>query len=185
MREQLIRLGGIWDDLSGEVAGGASPGPRARGSRPPIKVSVVSLVMEITVAAREGAEDLAHRWTPDSIHNLWLIHGALLARPDDDLITWWSDAVEEWANRGDAILQPHLLERLYGAKCPTCGNVSANAYQDGEWVKVPAIEVGWDEDSIRVIVCRQCGCRWDREDNLSELINVMIANNRHEVLHIT
>lgn len=184
MRESIIRLGGIWDQLSSEVAGGASPGPRARGSRPPVKLSVVSLIMDVRVAAREGSEDLAHRCTPDAMANLWLIHGALVAKPDEDLIGWWSDAVQEWANRGDAILSPHALERLYGAICPICASVSGNALQDGEWVKVPAIEVGWDDDSVKVVCCRVCGSRWDRDDNLSGLFDRMMTDNQREVLHL-
>lgn len=176
----LETLAGRWDQLDAATGSGTG-GRSASGSRPPAKLSVVSLVSEVAAAAREGAEDLG-RWvrrrvTAHPIENLWLIHGALLAYPDDDLWSWWSDAVVDWDSRANAILA-HSTERLYGAVCPSCGGLWASLTQDG-WtsVQVPAIEVVWDEVGVRRVWCRNCYRLWERDDDLAELADRVLRTS--------
>jgi hypothetical protein len=176
----LETLADHWVQLDAATGSGAG-GRSASGSRPPAKLSVVSLVSEVAAAAREGAEELGRlvrrRPGPHPIENLWLIHGALLAWPDDDQWSWWSDAVVDWDSRVSAILA-HSTERLYGAVCPNCGNLWARMTQDG-WtsVRVPAIEVVWDGVGVHRIWCRHCYRLWERDDNLSELADRVLRTS--------
>ena len=168
----------IWDRLQNEAGYGSGPGGRrARASQPPIKLSVVSLVMDVTVAAREGADDLARRVAHDTPSNLWLVQQALLRRPDTDLTDWWVTAIFDWTARARAVLAPNLLERLYGAACPYCGQSWVSVNQDGEIVRIPTIEVTWDEYSVRDVECRLCGAHWVRDQNLSELFDHTMRGN--------
>jgi hypothetical protein len=177
----------LWDRLSGatgvHVQGSGHPTAK---SRPPATLACVALVIDITRAAREGAEDLAGRVFASVPSNLYAIVDALDLRPDDDLIDWWADSSNEWTNRARMILgqTPQLLASMHGAVCPYCRATTVRSKHQGEWWVIPAIHVQWDssdtvaqEYQIHSVHCRACNARWSRGTELDALVDQVIRNN--------
>jgi len=176
----------LWDALSTatgqHVAGSGHPTAK---SRPPATLAGVALVIDITTAAREGADDLAGRIYANVPSNLYAIVDALSISPDDDLISWWTDASNEWATRARSILgqSSELTISLHGARCPYCGAVSVRQRQGGEWWVIPAIHIEWDitqtvaDYQVNSIVCRSCDARWLRGPELDRLAADALARN--------
>jgi hypothetical protein len=145
--------------------------------------------MEVTAAAKEGAQDLARNVYRDTPKNLMAIAAVLDRKPDADLDAWWFSAVVDWTHRARLILgyDPVLLRHVYGASCPYCSATTVHAPQDGQQVRIPAIGITWsgdegDEWVVHNVHCHACGATWARGQDLDALVAVMLANNRRAVL---
>lgn len=184
----------LWDRLSASSgrmpAGNGHPSAK---SRPPATLTVVVLVMEVTVAARESAYDLAGRVEADVPGNLALVVQAIRGHPNtEDLGCWWSDALADWTARARLALgqTPSLIRAVYGATCPVCARTVARVRLNGETLRVPAIGIDWVDDGsdgfeVHSVHCRACGLSWLRGLDLDELIDRMwLTNARAESICI-
>lgn len=181
----------LWPRLAlanGEVRGSGQPSHK---SRPPATLAVVALVMDVTAAAREGADDLLgrmHATTPD---NLLGVVYALGQRPDPDLIAWWTTAATDWTHRARVLLgeEPNLTRDVYGAQCPCCDAMFVVLATEGEHRLTPAIGVVWQEQAtqqyeVHLVHCRACSATWARGEDLDQLVLIMLATQRHERLSL-
>lgn len=188
--DAVAQLVALWPRLQ-TATGLRGAGQPSHKSRPPATLSVVSLVVDITLAAREGAQDLANHVDPDTPTNLELIAGALIERPDPDLVDWWTSATIEWTHRARIVLGivRELPRWVHGARCPSCRAMVATHRQDGETWAIPAIGVTWaecgdDQWEVTALHCRACGGTWARGTDLDQLVVTMLANQALPILAV-
>lgn len=176
----------LWDRLNRSSGQRASvAGDHSPKSKPPATLAVVALVIEISGAAREGADDLAGRVYPSVPSNLYAIVDALDLNPNDDLVSWWTEASDDWTQRARQVLgqTPNLMMRLHGARCPYCAATTFVKRQAGETWQLPAISVEWDQTQpigeyrVRALHCRACDARWLRGVELDNLVCDMLSRN--------
>lgn len=176
----------LWDRLSAGASYHSRDGGHASPkSRPPATLSIVALVIEASTAVRETTLDLVGQLSGDLRVDLSLMLGELDSRCDDDLIDWWTSALDDWARRAGQMLgrSRTLLRELRGTSCPYCSARVARMRTDGEWWIRPAIVVDWDSDDlddvyqVHSLHCRSCDAQWLRGVELDELIaRTMRAN---------
>lgn len=172
----------LWPRLavaSGESKGNGHPSHK---SRPPATLAVVALVMDVTVAAREGCLDLtgrAHASTPQNL--LGVVHG-LTEDPSEDQADWWTGAAIEWTHRARVLLgeEPNLTRDVYGARCPHCQSVFTVQRTEGEDRLTPAVGVIWrelqpDHWEVHMVHCRACSSTWARGEDLDYLVMIMLT----------
>lgn len=160
----------VWSQLQRSAAHeGPSAGRPSPRSRVPISLTVVSLVMEMTSATAEAAEEYGRR-SYDVPADLTTILLGMIRTADRDVCDWWTDRCRDWLVRSQVALglAPPGTRWIRGAACPRCAERTAQATVDGELVRTPALAViwstettGWRVDSIH---CRACGAAWDRQD---------------------
>lgn len=178
----------LWPRLV-TATGGRGIGQPSHKSRPPASLTVVTLVMDVTIASREGAQELARRIWPDTRDNLRAVAGVLTRVPDQDMIDWWTGAIIDWTGRARTVLgyQPELPRWVHGAQCPFCRATVAHSQQDGEAWVVPAIGVQWVEHSpeqweVQAVHCRACGAQWTREINLHLLVEMALTQQWQDTI---
>lgn len=188
----------IWHQLNTSAQWGSQePGNSKFGSRPVISTGVVSLIMDITQAAREGANEHApsrERDKPrDTPGNLRAIAANL---NDQDQTEWWTEKIRHWVNEARTVLRldPPRPRSARGARCPECNANTAYTEQDGEPIRTPALAITWvgpkDQDyhpdtewKVRAVECRACASTWFRGDSMDELIAKMLyANQTQETM---
>jgi hypothetical protein len=183
----------IWHQLATSARWGSQEAGAGKfGSRPVISTGVVALTIEITAAAKEGANEHApprrgdkRRDTPG---NLRAIAASL---NDPDQAEWWTNQINRWIieARNNLRLDPPRPKSARGAKCPECDADTTYADHDGEPVRVPALSITWvgpsDHDyhpdtewKVRAVECRGCGSAWFRGDSMDTLIGRMLEANR-------
>lgn len=81
-----------------------------------------------------------------------------------------ASAAAGWPDQARAVLTPARRWTAPG-QCPDCGKAVAHVEQDGESVRVPAIEFDREQGTAR---CRRCPARWDTEAQLHQLAKVLI-----------
>lgn len=175
LRSAVIDLVGggsesLWSQLQRSAAHeGASAGRPSARSRVPISMTVVSLVIEVSAATAEAAEEHGRR-SYDVPADLTTILLGMIRSADRDVCDWWTDQIRDWIVRAQVALglAPPGTRWIRGADCPCCDSCWASARVDGELVRTPALAVvwateptGWRVDSIH---CRACGASWTRQD---------------------
>lgn len=180
-------LAELWPKLT-TATGVRGAGQPSHKSRPPATLSVVALVMEITTAAREGAEEVGMTYR-DPLRNLRVVEFTLRSESDTDLTQWWLESVHDWTRRARVLLgfEPVLPHQQYGAKCPYCSATVATIRDAGETWKVPAIGVTWAEQPfetwcVQSVFCRACGAEWTRGTDLDQLVSMMLRDQMVDVL---
>ncbi len=188
----------LWEQLemSAMWRGGGSSGAGTFGSRPTISTGVVSLIIDVSTAASEGAQEhagKAHRSVPG---NLRAIAAKLMVGKDLDQLDWWQTSLQRWARdaRAELKLDPVRPRFARGIHCPDCGADTATTEQDGETVRTPAIAITWtgpDDDEhhpdtdwkVRAVECRVCAATWWRGPDLDRLVSDMLqANKSREIM---
>jgi len=183
----------LWEQLETSAmwhSGGGS-GAGAFGSRPTISTGVVSLIMDISSAASEGAQEHAGEAKRSVPGNLRAIAAKLMAGNDLDQLDWWQTALTKWIRdaRAELKLDPVRPRFARGITCPDCGADTATTDQDGETVRTPAIAITWtgpDDDEhhpdtdwkVRAVECRVCSATWWRGPDLDRLVSDMLTANR-------
>lgn len=197
-RAQWQTIPSLWEQLetSAMWRGSGGGGNGAFGSRPTISTGVVSLVIDISTAASEGAQEHTGQTHKSVPGNLRAIAAALMGGNDYDQLDWWQQAIAKWARdaRVELKLDPVRPKFARGIACPDCGATQATAEQDGQKVRTPAIAITWtgpDDDDhhpdtdwkVRAVECRVCDHTWWRGPDLDELVEQMLtANQTRETL---
>jgi hypothetical protein len=173
----------LWSQLQRSAAHeGPSHGRPAARSRVPISLSVVSLVIEVTNATGEAAQEYGRR-SYDVPADLTTILLGMIRTPDRDVCDWWTDQCRDWLVRAQVALglAPPGTRWIRGADCPRCDSRWATATVDRETVRTPALAVvwateptGWRVDSIH---CRACAASWTRQDG--ELAGLAVSLLTH------
>jgi hypothetical protein len=183
----------IWHQLCTSANWGSQDSGTSKfGSRPVISTGVVALTIEITAAAREGANEHAPPRAGDKPRDTPGNLRAIAANLNDpDQAEWWTSQIRRWINEARSALRldPPRPRSARGARCPDCQADTTYTDQDGEPVRTPALAITWvgpaDQDyhpdtewKVRAVECRCCGSAWFRGDSLDELIGRMLTANQ-------
>lgn len=181
----------LWEQLETSAMHTSGAGTGAFGSRPTISTGVVSLIIDISTAAAEGAVEHAGKSDRSVPANLLTIASKLMAGNDLDQLDWWNTALRKWAvkARAELKLNPTRPQYARGIACPDCGAKYAMSTNDeGEKVRTPAVAITWhgpdDENhhpdtdwKVRAVECKVCGQVWWRGPDLDVLVEQMLTAN--------
>lgn len=182
----------LWQQLEDAVPYSGSGGSAVAKSKPPITTGVVALLIEITDAATEGANDLVGENRRNTPANLRAVAASLAGANDIDLTAWWTEKVREWVRKSRELLRldPDRPRYARGTRCPQCSAKSVSTTVDGETVRTPALAINWsapeghqtkhtsDHDwHVRAIECKACESVWWRGDDLDQLVQDMMRAN--------
>jgi hypothetical protein len=171
---EWVEIGSLLDQLTEAVQSGSGESGRGvQGSRPPLDVACVSLLIDIAEAVREACRGFDIKRQFDTAKDLRRLASRLVAEQDnDDEIDWWVDALHGWCRhiRSAISIDPDRSWRLHGVPCPDCRTMHILENDDGQAVRRPAIHVIWASGLVRAIQCQACEATWYRGTSLDALV---------------
>lgn len=170
---EWVQVGSLLEQLTEAVQSGAGDsGPGVQGSRPPLDVACVSLLIEISDAVRDGCRGFDIKRRFDTAADLRQLASRLTREQDNtDEIAWWVEALRGWCSRIRATISsdPDRSWRLHGIPCPDCSTRYVHEWDDGQKLRRPAIHVIWSNGLVRAIQCNACAATWYRGTDLDDL----------------
>jgi hypothetical protein len=158
------------------VSGAGGHGRGKQGSRPPLDIAAMSLMLEIVSCVREALIGFDRKPDPDTGESVRDLASELLRHPDEaDAVDWWTSQFRSWGGQIRAAISsdPDRPTRLWGVACPECSVKFIPEIRDGEQVKRPAVFVHWNRKLLQAIECSACTASWFRGEQLDQLVDRM------------
>lgn len=181
-RGEWITLPSLFDQLTEAVQSGPGSGGHGRqGSRPPLDVECVSLLLDIAGAVADACRGLELKRTFDTPEDLRSVVSRLIREPDSgDEQDWWVTQIRAWCGQIRATISsdPDRPWELHDVPCPECGARTTHSNNDTERVRRPAITVWWSRGYVRAVECRVCTAVWYRGTDLETLVERMLQTQK-------
>lgn len=185
---KLVRENGdVWrevlpcllDQLESDL--GATGGTSSRskpGSRPPLNVTVLSLLREIEAVLVDALREdgLGRRDTLALSLRAVAAHVASMDTPD--AVDWWARTAKEWAGKVRACLPGEDGTRqlpLRGMRCPECEMWTVERIEGRDRYLDSALVLVLNNRLVRHALCRSCGAAWLRGEPLQVLAETALV----------
>ncbi len=183
VRHRLVRENGatahpevpcLLDQLESDLGSTGGTSSRSKpGSRPPLNVTVLSLLWEIEGVLVDAlvSDDLGRRDTLALSLRAVAAHVASTETPD--AVDWWVRTVREWAGKVRACLpgedggNRHLP--LRGMRCPECEMWTVERVDGRDRFRDAALVLVLNNRLVRHALCKACGKAWLRGEPLRVL----------------
>lgn len=184
VRHRLVRESGttehitvpcLLDQLEADLAhsGNGGGGRTKPGSRPPVDVTILSLMgeMEVVLVDALVSDGLGKRATLALSLRAVTAHVASTETPD--AVDWWARLVKGWAGEVSACLPGENKDSsqipIRGMQCPDCATFDIERIEGAEKFRDPAVVLVLNNGLTRYALCRACGGNWLRGAPLWEL----------------
>lgn len=164
----------LLDQLEADLSATGSDSGRGGkpGSRPPVNVTVLSLLGEMDAVLSDAitGEGLTRR---DTLAGKLRAIAAHIAGSDPDVLEWWTGIVRGWTGDVRACLpEPEeggSTRLIRGMPCPTCRTWTIERTDGTDVYRDPALVLVFNNRYVRYALCRACGENWARGDRLIAL----------------
>jgi hypothetical protein len=158
-RSEWVTLPSLLDQLAEAVQTGRGGNGRGKqGSRPPLDIAAMSLLIEIAGTTRDALRGYAIKRSGDTPRDIRALASQLLRVADDTLTQAWIGQIQHWAGQIRATISNDQDRpwHLHGLPCPECKATSV-PNPNGEGGRLAAVTATWSRGYVRAVECHMCG----------------------------